>query len=116
MFPLQGCAWGQKPTQSSLPPYMTLTVKGTISVMGPPRVKGGMLGLGSPIYHSRLTLKTLKWALTMDGGVAFALCSSVPDDNAEPSEQAVALPELWPASGPALLPLEQRLCPTWGQQ
>ena len=85
-------------------------------MMGPPRVKGGMLGLGSPIYHSRLTLKTLKWALTMDGGVAFALCSSVPDDNAEPSEQAVALPELWPASGPALLPLEQRLCPTWGQQ
>ena len=33
-------------------PHMSLTVKGTINVMEPPRVKGGMAGLGSPIYHS----------------------------------------------------------------
>lgn len=61
-----------------------------------------------------LTLKTLKWALTMDRGLAFALCSSVADDNTGPSEQGVALLELLQASGPALLLLEQRLCPHLG--
>lgn len=50
----------------------------------------------------------------MDRGVAFALCSSVADDNTGPSEQGVALLELLQASGPALLLLEQRLCPHLG--